>query len=57
MNHYEDLLVDALLDSGFTLDEAERLIELQAKIERERREDEERARFAQWLSRIIEQSE
>ena len=46
MNHYEDLLVDALLDRGFTLDEAERLIALQAQVERDRREEEERARFA-----------
>jgi len=57
MNHYEDLLVDALLDYGFTVDEAERLVELQARVERERREEEERARFARWMSRIIDQGE
>lgn len=57
MNHYEDLLVDALLDRGFTLDEAERLIALEARIERERREDEERARFASWMTRILDQDE
>jgi hypothetical protein len=53
MNQYEDLLVDALLDRGFTLDEAERLIALQERVERERREEEERRRFAQWMTRII----
>jgi hypothetical protein len=57
MNHYEDLLVDALLDRGFTLDEAERLIALQARVERDRREEEERARFARWMARIIDQNE
>lgn len=31
MSQYEDLLIDALLDDGFTLDEAVRLIELQAR--------------------------
>ena len=56
MNQYEDLLVDALLDRGFTLAEAERLVALQERLERERREEEERAQFAQWMSRIIEQS-
>lgn len=30
-SQYEDLLIDALLDDGFTLDEALRLIELQAR--------------------------
>lgn len=36
MNQYEDLLVDALLDDGFTLDEAMQLIALQEQIERRR---------------------
>ena len=57
MNQYEDLLVDALLDRGFSVDEAERLIELQARIERDRREEEERARFARWMTHIIDQGE
>ncbi len=35
-SQYEDLLIDALLDDGFTLDEALRLIELQARWQRER---------------------
>jgi hypothetical protein len=50
MHQYEDLLVDALLDRGFTVDEAMRLIELQNRIERERREVEEQHRIAQWLA-------
>lgn len=37
MSQYEDLLIDALLDYGFTLDEAVRLIELQERNERKRR--------------------
>lgn len=31
MSQYEDLLIDALLDDGFTLEEALRLIELQER--------------------------
>jgi hypothetical protein len=50
MYQYEDLLVDALLDRGFTVDEAIRLIELQNRIERERREVEEQQRISQWLA-------
>ena len=53
VNQYEDLLVDVLLDRGFTVEEAEFLIELQERVERERREDEERRRFAQWLARLM----
>jgi hypothetical protein len=34
--YYEDLLIDALLDRGFTLQEAERLIALQERVARER---------------------
>ena len=33
MHQYEDLLVDLLLDSGFTVDEALKLVALQTKIE------------------------
>jgi hypothetical protein len=50
MHQYEDLLVDALLDRGFTVDEAMRLIELQNRIERERREVEEQYLMSQWLA-------
>lgn len=52
MNQYEDLLVDALLDRGFTVEEAMRLIALQERIERERHEAEERRKFAQWMASI-----
>ncbi|MGO8946839.1 MAG: hypothetical protein ACLQUY_04055 [Ktedonobacterales bacterium] len=52
MYQYEDLLVDALLDRGFTVDEAMRLIELQNRFERERREEDEQQRFAEWMSEI-----
>ena len=33
MHHYEDLLVDLLLDSGFTVDEATKLVALQTELE------------------------
>lgn len=52
MHQYEDLLVDVLLDRGFTVDEALRLIALQERIERERRDQEERQRFVEWMTRI-----
>lgn len=52
MSQYEDLLVDALLDRGFTVEEAVRLIALQNRVEHDRREDEERRRFSQWMTRI-----
>ena len=36
MHHqYEDLLVDLLLDSGYTVDEALKLVALQTKLENE----------------------
>ena len=57
MNQYEDLLVDALLDRGFTVAEAERLIALQERIERERREEEERRKFTEWMARITGMTE
>lgn len=53
MNQYEDLLVDVLLDQGFSVEEAERLIELQERVERARREEEERRAFARWLARLM----
>ena len=52
-HHYEDLLVDALLDRGFTVEEAVRLIALQERVERERREEEERRRFVEWMMRMV----
>ncbi|HEX6819408.1 MAG TPA: hypothetical protein VF120_13610 [Ktedonobacterales bacterium] len=52
MSQYEDLLIDALLDRGFTVDEAVRLIALQNRVEHDRREEEERKRFAKWMTHI-----
>lgn len=53
MHHqYEDLLVDALLDVGFSVEEALRLIALQERVERERQEERERREFAEWMTRI-----
>lgn len=37
MRQYEDLLIDVLLDHGFTVKEAQRLIALQERVERARR--------------------
>lgn len=36
MRQYEDLLIDVLLDHGFTVEEAVRLVALQERAERER---------------------
>ena len=48
MRQYEDLLIDALLDSGFTVEEAVRLITLQERVDHERwLAWEQQARF--WL--------
>jgi hypothetical protein len=33
MHQYEDLLIDLLLDSGFTIDEAVNLVALQTRLE------------------------
>lgn len=52
MHQYEDLLIDALLDRGFSVEEAMRLIVLQEQIERERREEIERRYFARLLADI-----
>jgi len=57
MSQYEDLLVDALLDRGFTVEEAERLIALQERVERERREQEERRKFAEWMEQITNKTD
>jgi DNA-binding transcriptional MerR regulator len=48
--HYIDLLIDALLDEGFTVEEANRLIDLQEKHEKQQREQETNShRFVRWL--------
>lgn len=49
MRQYEDLLIDALLDSGFTLEEAFRLIALQERYEVEHSWQMERHRLAEWI--------
>jgi hypothetical protein len=48
MQQYEDLLIDTLLDQGFSLDEAERLIALQEVIADERREANELKKLFRW---------
>ena len=48
-HQHEDLLVDALLDYGFSLDEALNLIALQERIERERRAEQRKQQREQWL--------
>ncbi len=52
MSQYEDLLVDALLDYGFTLEEAAHLIALQDRWLAEQRAEEERQEFARWMTRL-----
>ncbi|EFH89516.1 hypothetical protein KSD_13060 [Ktedonobacter sp. SOSP1-85] len=47
---YVDLLVDALLDEGFTLDESLKLIQLQEKYEEQILiEETNHHRFVRWL--------
>ena len=47
---YTDLLVDALLDEGFTVEEALRLIQLQEEYEDRRATEETNYhRFVRWL--------
>ncbi|HET9920267.1 MAG TPA: hypothetical protein VFQ30_10535 [Ktedonobacteraceae bacterium] len=50
MQQYVDLLIDALLDEGFTLREASRLIELREHYEEVRASEETNYhRFIRWL--------
>jgi hypothetical protein len=49
MGQYEDLLIDALLDSGFTLEEACRLIALQERYEEEHPWQLEKRQLAEWI--------
>jgi hypothetical protein len=48
MRQYEDLLIDVLLDHGFTVAEAERLIRLQDRVERERNAEAQLAWLRDW---------
>ncbi|HEX6121593.1 MAG TPA: hypothetical protein VFY89_00460 [Ktedonobacterales bacterium] len=52
MRQYEDLLIDALLDYGFTLEEAAHLIALQNRWIDEQRDEEERRCFVRWMSQL-----
>ena len=49
MMQYRDLLIDALLDQSFTVDEAEQLISLRERLERQQCEEESHRNFACWL--------
>lgn len=50
MQQYLDLLIDALLDEGFTVEEAQRLIQLQEEYEeRKATEETNYHRFVRWL--------
>jgi hypothetical protein len=50
MQQYIDLLIDALLDEGFTVEEANRLIQMREEYEeRQAREETNYHRFIRWL--------
>lgn len=49
MMQYRDLLIDALMDQNFTLDEAEQLISLRERLERQQSQEEALRNFARWL--------
>jgi hypothetical protein len=49
MQQFQDLLIDALLDQGFTLPEAERLVTLQAHMEGNRRREQQQLECSYWL--------
>ena len=46
---YRDLLIDLLLDKGFTVYEAEQLISLRERIELQQAQEESLRNFARWL--------
>jgi hypothetical protein len=49
MRQYEDLLIDALLDSGFNLEEAFRLIALQERYEHEHSWQRDERQLGEWI--------
>lgn len=51
MQHFQDLIIDALLDQGFNLAEAERLVALQDQAERERREAKLLQEYQRWVAK------
>jgi hypothetical protein len=50
MQQYQDLLIDALLDQGFTLVEAEQLVALQARLEYEHVRISHQQEYERWMS-------
>ena len=51
MQQYQDLLIDALLDQGFTLGEAEQLVTFQDHIEGDLRRERQQLESHYWLER------
>ncbi len=49
MQQYQDLLIDALLDQGFSLPEAERLIAMQERVEHQRKMSHSMREADHWL--------
>ncbi len=50
MQQYIDLLIDALLDEGFTVEEANKLIELREQYDQQKaRQETNYHRFVRWL--------
>ena len=50
MQQYIDLLIDALLDEGFTVEEAQKLIQLREQYEeRQATQETNHHRFVRWL--------
>jgi hypothetical protein len=50
MQQYIDLLIDALLDEGFTVEEANKLIELREHYDQQKaRQETNYHRFVRWL--------
>lgn len=54
---YVDLVIDALLDEGFTVEEAERLIQLQDRYQQEyqRRKATEETNYHRFIRWLVEQ--
>lgn len=47
---YKDLLIDLLLDKGFSVDEAEQLISLRERLDQQQAQEELHRNFARWLA-------
>jgi hypothetical protein len=48
MRQYDDLLIDALLDRGFTVEEAQQLIDLQDRLQREQHTRQQSGQSGTW---------